>query len=125
MCCPRNVTPELEPPHLPRRFIAPLRVFGLLIGLSALPLLAVAGGLDARARSSVCQVGITFIALMFAFRVIGKRELGRLSPFELVTLMLIPEILSNTVQGEATLLQGLAGLCTVLLLVVVSSLVAH
>ena len=62
---------------------------------------------------------------MFAFRVIGKRELGRLSPFELVTLMLIPEILSNTVQGEATLLQGLAGLCTVLLLVVVSSLVAH
>ena len=119
------MTPELEPPELRRRFEQPLRSFGLLIGLSALPLLALTGVLDAQAQSSVCHVGVSFLALMLAFRVIGKRELGRLSPFELVTLMLIPEVLSNTVQGQATLLQGLAGLCVLLVLVLSSSLVAH
>jgi uncharacterized membrane protein YcaP (DUF421 family) len=53
--------------------------------------------------------------------VLGKRELSRLSPFELVTLMLIPEILSNSVHGEASLLTALSGLATMLLLVLVTS----
>jgi uncharacterized membrane protein YcaP (DUF421 family) len=56
---------------------------------------------------------------------LGKRELGRLSPFELVTLMLIPEILSGAVQGERPLLPGLAGLCAILGLVLLSSTLCH
>lgn len=62
---------------------------------------------------------------MLAFRLLGKRELGRLSPFELVTLMIIPEVLSNAVQGEQSLLQSLAGLCTIFGLVLLSSIVSH
>jgi uncharacterized membrane protein YcaP (DUF421 family) len=113
------------PPAMQRRIEQPLRRFGLLALLLVLPALVLAGSWDERARASVMHIVISFAALLLAFRVIGKRELGRLSPFELVTLMLIPEILSNTVQGEDSLLQGLAGLCAVLLLVLTTSLLSQ
>jgi len=41
---------------------------------------------------TVARVAFVYVLLMVTLRVIGKRELGRLSPFELVLLMLIPEI---------------------------------
>jgi uncharacterized membrane protein YcaP (DUF421 family) len=114
-----------EPPPLRRRIERPAFSLGLLAALSALPILVVSLGWDEQARASVLHVVLSFASLMLAFRVLGKRELSRLSPFELVTLMLIPEILSNTVQGDDSLLQGLAGLSTVLLLVLVTSLVSQ
>lgn len=113
------------PPEMRRSIEQPLRRFGLLALLLALPALVLAGSWDDRARASVMHIAISYAALLLAFRIIGKRELGRLSPFELVTLMLIPEILSNTVQGEDSLLQGLAGLCAVLLLVLTTSLLSQ
>lgn len=108
-----------------RHIAEPLRRFGLLAALAAVPALVIVGSSDTQARASVVHVAACFVALMVAFRVIGKRELGRLSPFELVTLMLIPEILSNTVQGEASALQSLAGLCTILVLVLTTSLLSQ
>lgn len=93
----------------------------MLLGLAILPVTCLFVLREGPARASVLHVLVSFVVLMLAFRVIGKRELSRLSPFELVTLMLIPEILSNTVQGQSTLLQSLAGLSTVLLLVVLTS----
>ena len=110
---------------LQRRIARPGLVISLLGGLAALPLLASAGILEKQARTSVLHVVASFAVLVLAFRVIGKRELGRLSPFELVTLMLIPEILSNAVQGQAAMLTALAGLSTVLLLVVFTSVLAQ
>ena len=117
--------PLPAPPEMRRRLEQPLPRFALLALLLVLPGLVLAGTGDERARASVIHIAITFAALLLAFRVIGKRELGRLSPFELVTLMLIPEVLSNTVQGEDSLLQGLAGLCAVLLLVLATSLLSQ
>jgi uncharacterized membrane protein YcaP (DUF421 family) len=114
-----------RPPTLRRKVARPGRLVLLVTALAALPLLAAAGMLNEGARSSVLHVVISFAALLLAFRVIGKRELGRLSPFELVTLMLIPEILSNTVQGQGALVTALAGLSTILLLVLVVSVVAQ
>jgi len=105
--------------------VQPVRHLALLVGLAAAPIAIVLSGRDDKAQSSVVHVLISFVVLMLAFRLIGKRELGRLSPFELVTLMLIPEILSNTVQGESSLLQGLAGLCTILILVLATSLLSQ
>jgi uncharacterized membrane protein YcaP (DUF421 family) len=105
--------------------VDPLRHLLLLVALLAVPVVVVATKLDDRAQTSVLHVLLSFVALMLAFRLIGKRELGRLSPFELVTLMLIPEILSNSVQGEDSLLQSLAGLCTILLLVLGTSLLSQ
>jgi len=62
---------------------------------------------------------------MLVFRIIGKRELGRLSPFELVTLMLIPESVSSALQNEGSLVAALTGLSTLFLLVLVTSVLAH
>jgi uncharacterized membrane protein YcaP (DUF421 family) len=109
-----------------RRSIAqPVRHVALLVALAALPTLLLVVERDEHTAASVLHVVICFLVLMFAFRLLGKRELSRLSPFELVTLMLIPEILSNTLQGEGSLLQGLSGLCTVLGLVLGTSLLAQ
>jgi uncharacterized membrane protein YcaP (DUF421 family) len=108
-----------------RRLEQPLQRFVLLAALAVVPVLVMVRADAAQARASVLHVAACFVALMLAFRVIGKRELGRLSPFELVTLMLIPEILSSTVQGEESALQGLAGLCTILVLVLTTSLLSQ
>lgn len=118
--------PDLpQPPAMRRRLERPLQGLGLIVLFAAVPAVIVALASDVRARASVLQVAACFVTLMIAFRVIGKRELGRLSPFELVMLMLIPEILSSTVQGEESLLQGLAGLSTVLVLVLMTSLLSQ
>lgn len=102
-----------------------MRQLGLLAALLVLPVIAALVIDDTRARQSVLHVLISFGVLLLIFRVIGKRELGRLSPFELVTLMLIPEVLSNSLQGEDTLVQGLAALCTLFALVLGISLAAQ
>jgi uncharacterized membrane protein YcaP (DUF421 family) len=108
-----------------RRIVQPARHLGLLAGLVVLPVAVFVAQADADARNSVLHVLVSFVVLMLAFRLLGKRELSRLSPFELVTLMLIPEILSSTLQGEGSLLQALAGLCTILALVLVTSLLSQ
>ena len=117
--------PELEPPPMTRRLAQPARQLGLLLALAVLPIACLVGGLDEQAKSATLHVLASFVVLLVAFRLIGKRELGRLSPFELVTLMLIPEILSNAVQGQASLVPSLAGLSTVFLLVLLTSLLSQ
>lgn len=113
-------------PEMKRRIGAPKHVAGVLLLTAALPLAVFAGLVEVKgAVTGALHVLAVFVILMAAFRILGKRELGRLSPFELVTLMLIPEVLSNTVQGEGSLIGGLTGLSTLLLLVVASSALAH
>lgn len=114
-----------DPPPMRRRLVRPARQLGLVACLAALPVAALTVVDDEATRQSVVHVLITFAALMLVFRLIGKRELSRLSPFELVTIMLVPEVLSNAVQGQHALLQGLAGVCTLFALVLSISLVAQ
>lgn len=114
-----------EPPKLERRWDGAPKALALVVALAALPATVLTRDEMPQARGSVLHVALSFVALTIAFRVIGKRELGRLSPFELVTLMLIPEILSNSVQGQGSLVGSLAGLCTILLMVVGTSLLSQ
>ncbi len=74
---------------------------------------------------TVARVAFTYVFLAIAFRVIGKRELSSLSPFELVTLMLIPEIVSQALVREASLANALAGVSTLFVLVFLTSVVTH
>src|SRR5688572_28556787 len=97
-------------PKMRRRWVDPRRLLLVLGLLCVLPIVAVAGPLGSQARLSVLHVVATYAVLILGFRLLGKRELSQLSPFELVTLMLIPEILSSSVQGEGTLLPSIAGL---------------
>jgi uncharacterized membrane protein YcaP (DUF421 family) len=118
-----------EPPELRRQFGAPWRLLLVLVVTLSLPVAAISGLIGADSEVSpalpALRVALVFVTLLFAFRIMGKRELGRLSPFELVTLMLVPEILSSAIQGEGSLLNGLVGLSTLLALVVLTSVLAH
>jgi uncharacterized membrane protein YcaP (DUF421 family) len=105
--------------------VQPLRQLGLLALLAAPPVGALIVQQDTRAVRSVLHVAVAFAILLLAFRLLGKRELSRLSPFELVTLMLIPEILSSSLQGEDGLGASLVGLSTVLALVFGVSLISQ
>lgn len=114
-----------KPPELERRIGSPLAVAAAVAILGTGPALAVAGVLPREAGKAVVNVLIVFLTLLAAFRLLGKRELGRLSPFDFVTLMLVPEILSNAIQGQESVVSGLAGLSTLLLLVLVTSVLAY
>ncbi|WP_437313375.1 DUF421 domain-containing protein [Sorangium sp. So ce385] len=74
---------------------------------------------------TVARVAFVYVFLAIAFRVLGKRELNALSPFELVTLMLIPEIVSQALVREASLANALAGVSTLLVLVFLTSVLTH
>ncbi|HEY2065630.1 MAG TPA: YetF domain-containing protein [Gemmatimonadaceae bacterium] len=64
---------------------------------------------------TVVRVAAAYLLLLIAFRVLGKRELRKMSAFELVTLLFIPQLFSraltrqdysftNAVVGASTLL---------------------
>ena len=44
---------------------------------------------------TVIRVGVVYLFVWACFRVVGKRELTQLSPFELVTLLFIPQLFSR------------------------------
>jgi uncharacterized membrane protein YcaP (DUF421 family) len=49
---------------------------------------------------TVLRIAFVYFTLMVALRVLGKRELSEMSPFELVTLLMIPEIFSPALARE-------------------------
>ncbi len=64
---------------------------------------------------TVLRVTVAYFLLLLAFRVLGKRELRKMSAFELVTLLFIPQLFSraltrqdysftNAIIGSGTLL---------------------
>jgi uncharacterized membrane protein YcaP (DUF421 family) len=74
----------------------------------------------------VVRVAVIYVFLLVALRLMGKREFGQLSPFELVTLLLIPEILTEALhRGESSLTGALVGVATLLALVFGTSLLAY
>lgn len=75
---------------------------------------------------TVIRVAVIYLALMIGFRVLGKRELSQLSSFELVTLMLIPEIVSNSLnRDDHSVTEGLLGAFTLFGLVFLTSAFSH
>jgi uncharacterized membrane protein YcaP (DUF421 family) len=74
----------------------------------------------------VVRVAIIYVFLMLGLRVIGKREFGQLTPFELVTLLLIPEIVTKALTGQDySLTAAFIGVSTLLVLVFLTSLLAY
>jgi uncharacterized membrane protein YcaP (DUF421 family) len=74
----------------------------------------------------VVRIAVIYVFLLVALRLMGKREFGQLSPFELVTLLLIPEILTEALNaGETSLTAALVGVSTLLSLVFVTSMLAY
>lgn len=49
---------------------------------------------------TVIRVSVLYVFVLFGLRMLGKREFGELAPFDLVVLLLIPEILSQAILRE-------------------------
>jgi uncharacterized membrane protein YcaP (DUF421 family) len=75
---------------------------------------------------TVVRVIVLYLAIVLGLRVLGKREFGQLSPLELVSLLLIPELVSQAAIGEDySITNGLIALFTLLSLVFVTSTLMH
>jgi uncharacterized membrane protein YcaP (DUF421 family) len=73
---------------------------------------------------TVTRVIFIYIFIMLGLRVLGKREFGQLSPLELVTLLLIPEIVAQgLVREDFSLTNAIVGISTLFALVFITSLV--
>ena len=74
---------------------------------------------------AVLRVVVIYVLIVVGLRLLGKREFGQLSPLELVTLLLIPEIVSNAIQGEHfSVTHAAVGVSTLFVLVFLTSLLS-
>lgn len=72
---------------------------------------------------TVIRITVIYLIILVGLRLLGKRELSQLTPQELVTLMLIPEIVSQSMVGEDfSVTNGIIGITTILSLVFLTSL---
>lgn len=72
---------------------------------------------------TVVRIPVIYLVILIGLRLLGKRELSQLTPLELVTLMLIPEIVSQSMIGEDfSVTNGVIGITTIFSLVFLTSL---
>ncbi len=72
--------------------------------------------------ATVVRVAIVFVVIWASFRVLGKRELSRMSPLELVFLLFIPQLFSRALtRQDYSMTNAIIGSCTMLALVYLSS----
>jgi len=93
--------------------------------LSILPMLALTGTLGPARAAIVGRTTLTYIVLLAGLRVLGKRDLSQLTPFEAILLFLIPQLFRNYLLGQDdSLLTALVAATTLLLLVYLTSALA-
>lgn len=74
----------------------------------------------------VIRVAFVYAFLLVALRIMGKREFGQLAPFDLLVLMLIPELFQQAMVGEdRSMTTAVVGACTLLGLVFLASVLAY
>jgi uncharacterized membrane protein YcaP (DUF421 family) len=75
---------------------------------------------------TVLRVFIVYIFVMVGLRMLGKREFGELAPFDLVVLLLIPEIVSQSlVREDFSLTNALVGVATLFSLVFLTGVLSY
>ena len=66
---------------------------------------------------------VVYIVLLIVFRLVGKRALGQMTPFDLVVLLIISNAVQNAMVGNDTSLNG--GLLAALTLLLVDRLLGY
>jgi uncharacterized membrane protein YcaP (DUF421 family) len=65
----------------------------------------------------VLRTAVIYLAVLFAVRLAGKREIGQMKPFDLVTLLILSNAVQNAMVGQdASVLGGLAAAAVILVL---------
>lgn len=58
---------------------------------------------------------VVYVFLLVMFRVIGKRQVGQMTPFDLIVLLILSNVLQNAMIGpDNSILGGLIGATTIL-----------
>jgi uncharacterized membrane protein YcaP (DUF421 family) len=71
---------------------------------------------------TVLRIALIYVVILAGLRIVGKREFAQLSPLELVSLLMIPEIVSQSlVREDYSIVNALIGLTTLLCLVYLTS----
>ena len=74
---------------------------------------------------TVLRVVFFYLFILVAMRLMGKREFGSLSPFEFVTLLLIPELVQQAlVREDFSATNAVVALSTLFLLVFLTSVIS-
>lgn len=72
---------------------------------------------DISILEKIIRPAVVYLFLLLAFRVAGKRELGQMTPFDLIVLLTISNILQNAMIGpDNSLGGGLIGAVTMIML---------
>jgi uncharacterized membrane protein YcaP (DUF421 family) len=75
---------------------------------------------------TVLRIAFIYFFLMIALRAMGKRELNKMSAFELVMLLLIPEFFSQAaLREDFSMTNATVATATLLTLVFLTSVVSH
>lgn len=75
---------------------------------------------------TVIRVVLIYVLILAGVRILGKRELGEFSPLELITLLLIPELVAQgVVREDFSFTNAVIGLSTLFALVFLFSLVRY
>jgi uncharacterized membrane protein YcaP (DUF421 family) len=75
---------------------------------------------------TVIRVVVVYLFILVGLRILGKREFGELSALDLVTLLLVPEIVSQALQrNDYSLTNAGVGVATLFALVFLTSALSH
>lgn len=75
---------------------------------------------------TVLRVAIFYFVVLAGIRIMGKREFSQMSPFELVTLLLIPELVSQSIiREDFSIANGIIAVCSLFVIVFLMSLLSH
>jgi uncharacterized membrane protein YcaP (DUF421 family) len=70
-----------------------------------------------RVPEVVLRTAVVYLAILFGMRLAGKREIGQMKPFDLVTLLILSNAVQNAMVGQdSSLLGGLAAAGIILVL---------
>jgi uncharacterized membrane protein YcaP (DUF421 family) len=75
---------------------------------------------------TVVRVAFVYVLVWACFRILGKRELTQMSPFELVTLLFIPQLFSRALtRQDYSMTNAVIGATTLFTLVFLTSAVSY
>jgi uncharacterized membrane protein YcaP (DUF421 family) len=97
----------------------------LIVALAIIPALALAGQLNEDGvDGTVLRVTGIYLIIFVILRLLGKREFSQLSLIELISLILVPDLVSQGVVGEnSSFLNAIVAVMTLFTLVAATSLI--
>jgi uncharacterized membrane protein YcaP (DUF421 family) len=114
------------PPRYPKHLLLTVRQRIGLPLLFAIPILTLAGVFGPGRTTTVARVAAAYVFVWGCFRLVGKRELKTMSPFELVTLLFVAQLFSRTLTHEDyTFTNAVVGVTTLFALLFLTSVLSY